>query len=64
MTCGGASSLARPCVAEQGNSRKDRYALLSPLLLARLRMWWRVDHARGKLLNGGWLYRASWIYPS
>ena len=41
---------------EQGKGRKDRYAMLSPMLLERLRAWWRVAHARGKLLDGGWLF--------
>jgi len=41
---------------EQGKGRKDRYAMLSPLLLERLRTWWRVAHAQGKLLEGGWLF--------
>jgi integrase/recombinase XerD len=41
---------------EQGKGRKDRYAMLSPLLLERLRAWWRVAHARGKMLDGGWLF--------
>ena len=41
---------------EQGKGRKDRYAMLSPLLLERLRAWWRVAHAQGKLLEGGWLF--------
>ena len=27
---------------EQGKGRKDRYAMLSPVLLERLRAWWRV----------------------
>jgi len=36
--------------------RKDRYAMLSPLLLERLRTWWRVAHAKGKMLDGGWLF--------
>ena len=26
---------------EQGKGRKDRYAMLSPLLLELLRAWWR-----------------------
>ena len=26
---------------EQGKGRKDRYAMLSPVLLERLRVWWR-----------------------
>ena len=41
---------------EQGKGRKDRFALLSPVLLERLRTWWRVGHAQGKLLEGGWLF--------
>jgi site-specific recombinase XerD len=41
---------------EQGKGRKDRYAMLSPVLLERLRAWWRVAHAKGKLLDGGWLF--------
>ena len=28
---------------EQGKGRKDRNAMLSPQLLALLRLWWRVD---------------------
>lgn len=41
---------------EQGKGRKDRYAMLSPMLLERLRAWWRFAHARGKMLDGGWLF--------
>jgi site-specific recombinase XerD len=41
---------------EQGKGRKDRYAMLSPLLLERLRTWWRVARAQGKMLDGGWLF--------
>jgi integrase/recombinase XerD len=41
---------------EQGKGRKDRFALLSPVLLERLRAWWRVGHAQGKLLPNGWLF--------
>ena len=41
---------------EQGKGRKDRYAMLSPMLLERLRAWWRHAHARGKMLDGGWLF--------
>ena len=42
--------------AEQGKGRKDRYALLPPLLLERLRCWWRAGRAEGKLLPNGWLF--------
>ena len=41
---------------EQGKGRKDRYAMLSPVLLERLRAWWRVGHAQGKMLPNGWLF--------
>ena len=41
---------------EQGKGSKDRYAMLSPVLLERLRSWWRVAHAEGKMLPGGWLF--------
>lgn len=41
---------------EQGKGAKDRYAMLSPILLQRLRTWWRVAHAQGKMLPGGWLF--------
>jgi site-specific recombinase XerD len=41
---------------EQGKGSKDRYAMLSPVLLERLRGWWRVARAQGKMLEGGWLF--------
>lgn len=41
---------------EQGKGRKDRNAMLPPLLLERLRTWWRVARAQGKMLDGGWLF--------
>ena len=41
---------------ERGKGQKDRYAMLSPLLLQRLRVWWRVARAQGKMLDGGWLF--------
>src|SRR5262249_39363482 len=34
---------------EQGKGQKDRYAMLSPVLLERLRCWWRLAHAQGKM---------------
>jgi site-specific recombinase XerD len=30
--------------------------MLSPVLLERLRAWWRVAHAQGKMLPNGWLF--------
>jgi site-specific recombinase XerD len=41
---------------EQGKGSKDRYAMLSPVLLERLRTWWRVARAQGTMLDGGWLF--------
>jgi site-specific recombinase XerD len=41
---------------EQGKGRKDRYAMLSPVLLDILRNWWREGHSKGLLLEGGWLF--------
>jgi integrase/recombinase XerD len=41
---------------DQGKGRKDRYALLPPILLARLRSWWRYARAEGKVLPDGWLF--------
>jgi len=41
---------------DQGKGRKDRYAMLSPVLLERLRAWWRYAHAHGKMLPNGWLF--------
>jgi integrase/recombinase XerD len=41
---------------EQGKGRRDHYAMLSPVLLERLRVWWRVAHAQGRMLEGGWLF--------
>ena len=41
---------------EQGKGAKDRYAMLSPVVLQRLRAWWRIGHAQGRILPGGWLF--------
>jgi len=41
---------------ECGKGQKDRYAMLSPVLLERLRVWWKVARAQGKMLDGGWLF--------
>ncbi|MDO9168126.1 MAG: site-specific integrase [Methylobacter sp.] len=41
---------------EQGKGSKDRYAMLAPVLLERLRAWWKFAHAQGKMLQGGWLF--------
>jgi site-specific recombinase XerD len=41
---------------DQGKGHKDRYAMLSPVLLQQLRVWWRMARAQGKMLDGGWLF--------
>ena len=41
---------------EKGKGQKDRYALLPPILLERLRTWWRCARAEGKVLPGGYLF--------
>ena len=41
---------------EQGKGQKDRYAMLSPVLLELLRAWWRLAHSQAKMLPHGWLF--------
>jgi len=41
---------------EQGKGRKDRYAMLSPVLLDVLRRWWCEGQSKGLILDGGWLF--------
>lgn len=41
---------------QRGKGGKDRYAMLSPVMLGRLRTWWRVARAQGKMPEGGWLF--------
>ena len=41
---------------EQGKGRKDRNAMLSPQLLALLRLWWQEGKRRGVMLPHGWLF--------
>jgi len=36
---------------EQGKGSKDRYAMLSPVLLECLRTWWRTARAEGRMLK-------------
>ena len=40
----------------QGKGHKDRYALLSPVLLQQLRDWWCFAHAKKRILHTGWLF--------
>jgi integrase len=30
--------------------------MLSPVMLQRLRSWWRIAHRQGRMLPGGWLF--------
>ena len=47
----------RMCLrVEQGKGRKDRYAKLSPVMLGTLRAYWRQARAKGRVVNGGWLF--------
>jgi len=47
----------RMCIhVHQGKGCKDRYALLSPVLLEKLRDWWRYGKAHNCLLKRGWLF--------
>ena len=41
---------------DQGKGKKDRYAILSPLMLDALRAWWRHARAKGKMPDGVWLF--------
>ncbi len=41
---------------EQGKGHKDRYAMLPPVLLERLRAWWRYAKPHGLVREGGWLF--------
>jgi len=41
---------------QEGKGSKDRYAMLSPLMLGRLRSWYRIARTQGKMLEGGWLF--------
>jgi site-specific recombinase XerD len=47
----------RMCLrVEQGKGRKDRYAKLSPVMLGTLRAYWKQARAKGRVVNGGWLF--------
>jgi integrase len=41
---------------EQGKGRKDHNAMLSPQLLALLRLWWKEGKRRSVMLPHGWLF--------
>ncbi len=41
---------------EQGKGRRDRHAMLSPVLLEHLRDWWKFAHKQGYIRKSGWLF--------
>ena len=41
---------------EQGKGKKDRMAMLSPMLLKTLRQWYQHARTHHLMLNGGWLF--------
>lgn len=41
---------------DQGKGSRDRYAMLSPVMLEYLRSWWRYASVKGKVLHHGWLF--------
>jgi integrase len=50
---------------EEGKGRRDRNAMLSPQLLALLRLWWREGKRRSVMLPHGWLFPGrSYTDPS
>jgi integrase/recombinase XerD len=48
---------------EQGKGRKDRYAMLSPVLLERLRAWWRLATRRARSSTRWLAVPRAWIRP-
>ncbi len=56
LTTGDIDSERRVIRVEQGKGKRDRYAMLSPALLALLRAWWRHARTQRQLLPGGWLF--------
>ena len=43
---------------EQGKGKKDRYVILSPILLEILHEWWRVARKKGWMSAG-----QPWLFP-
>lgn len=41
---------------EQGKGGRDRYAMLSPVLLEHLRNWWHFAQKHQQMYRGGWLF--------
>src|ERR1700749_4010248 len=55
--CSSGSSRARACPCESGG-KKDRYVILSPILLEILHEWWRVARKKGWVSPG-----QPWLFP-
>jgi site-specific recombinase XerD len=41
---------------QEGKGGRERYAMLAPVMLERLRTWYRVGRAQGRMLKNGWLF--------
>ena len=49
---------------EQGKGKKDRYAMLSPVMLDLMRTWWQIARRQGKMLDHGWLFPGNPVVNS
>lgn len=41
---------------QEGKGGRERYAMLAPVMLERLRTWYRVGRAQGRMLKDAWLF--------
>jgi site-specific recombinase XerD len=41
---------------QEGKGGRERYAMLAPVMLERLRTWYRVGRAQGRILKDAWLF--------
>ena len=56
LTIGDIDSQKMLIHVQQGKGRKDRFALLSPALLDKLRDWWKYAWTNHMILRDGWLF--------
>jgi site-specific recombinase XerD len=56
LTIGDIDSKQMRIHVQQGKGRKDRFALLSPALLEKLRDWWKYAWSNHMILRDGWLF--------
>lgn len=56
LTTGDIDSERMVLRVEQGKGKRDRLAILSPVLLDLLRAWWREGRAKRQLMPGGWVF--------